>query len=392
VGVELVGPDAAATPVSILPATEGGLSGGVIYPGEPIAWSASLPALESATNPRWFFVSGYGGVRPTDAAELLSLFVKLHERQVQIVFDPGPWFAGRVGRQEMAGYLNPSQLHGLREPSGYSSGIKPWQDHCRKYYRLFDYSITGWLLDGKSGLNTRFLSLLGKKDIEHYTPFSGDGVGVGFYTTYLSRELIDNCPVLKRSVPDNPQPQHIINYSRGVHFAWYRTILKYPRDIKSLQEVCLAEENSHNRHFLDMYTFYYLMRYYFGGQNNYRAAWVDDTISPVVAPGQSYPITVTVRNDGWDTWSNASGYGLGYAIVPAGQELQNEDFTNAKTAVPDETTVESGQTVTFLLTMMTPQAHGDYHLYYDMYKEGTGWFRQQNNIEWKTELSIEPVK
>jgi hypothetical protein len=291
-----------------------------------------------------------------------------------------------------AGYLNPSQLHGLREPSGYSSGIKPWQDHCRKYYRLFDYSITGWLLDGKSGLNTRFLSLLGKKDIEHYTPFSGDGVGVGFYTTYLSRELIDNCPVLKRSVPDNPQPQHIINYSRGVHFAWYRTILKYPRDIKSLQEVCLAEENSHNRHFLDMYTFYYLMRYYFGGQNNYRAAWVDDTISPVVAPGQSYPITVTVRNDGWDTWSNASGYGLGYAIVPAGQELQNEDFTNAKTAVPDETTVESGQTVTFLLTMMTPQAHGDYHLYYDMYKEGTGWFRQQNNIEWKTELSIEPVK
>ena len=103
-----------------------------------------------------------------------------------------------------AGYLNPSQLHGLREPSGYPSGIKAWQDHCRKYYRLFDYSITGWLLDGKSGLNTRFLSLLGKKDIEHYTPFSGDGVGVGYYTTYLSRELIDNSPVLKRSVPDDP--------------------------------------------------------------------------------------------------------------------------------------------------------------------------------------------
>jgi hypothetical protein len=41
---------------------------------------------------------------------------------------------------------------------------------------------------------------------------------------------------------------------------------------------------------------------------------------------------------------------------------------------------------------MTPQAHGDYHIYYNMYKEGTGWFRQQNNIEWKTELSIEPVK
>lgn len=291
-----------------------------------------------------------------------------------------------------AGYLNPSQLHGLREPSGYPSGIKAWQDHCRKYYRLFDYSITGWLLDGKSGLNTRFLSLLGKKDIEHYAPFSGDGVGVGYYTTYLSRDLIDNCPVLKRSVPDDPQPQHIINFSRGVHFAWYRTILKYPRDIKAVQEASLANGNPHNRRFLDMYTFYYLMRYYFGGQNNYRAAWVDDTIPAVMAPGQTTPVTVTVRNDGWDTWSNGLGYGLGYAIVPAGQRLKNEDFTTPKVFVPNEINVKTGQTVTFSLTITAPPTNGSYDLYYDMHKEGAGWFREQNNIEWKMEISIQPVR
>jgi hypothetical protein len=291
-----------------------------------------------------------------------------------------------------AGYLNPSQLHGLREPSGYPSGVKPWQDHCRKYYRLFDYSITGWLLDGKSGLNTRFLSLLGKKDIEHYAPFSGDGVGVGYYTTSLSRELIDNCPVLKRSTPDDPQPKHIINYSRGVHFAWYRTILKYPRDIKALQEACLAEENSHNRRFLDMYTFYYLMRYYFGGQNNYRAAWADDTIPAVMAPGQSYPVTVTVRNDGWDSWTHAEGYGLGYAIVPAGRELQSEDFSSAQTAVPKEKTIKTGQITTFALTITAPKTQGAYNLFYDMCKEGAGWFRRQNNIEWKMEVNVRAEK
>ena len=47
---------------------------------------------------------------------------------------------------------------------------------------------------------------------------------------------------------------------------------------------------------------------------------------------------------------------------------------------------------TFSLKLMTPQTHDDYHMFYNMYKEGTGCLRQQNNIEWKTELSIEPVK
>ena len=43
-GVDLVGLAAGATAVSILPPTTGGLRAGVIYPGEPIDWAASLQA------------------------------------------------------------------------------------------------------------------------------------------------------------------------------------------------------------------------------------------------------------------------------------------------------------------------------------------------------------
>ena len=93
-----------------------------------------------------------------------------------------------------------------------------------------------------------------------------------------------------------------------------------------------------------------------------------------------------------DVQAHLSAGGDNVQRIPVGQGLQNEEFTNAKTAVPNETTVESDQTVTFSLKLMTPQVHDDYHMYYNMYKEGTGCFRQQNNIEWKTELSIEPVK
>jgi hypothetical protein len=287
-----------------------------------------------------------------------------------------------------AGYINPTQLRGLREPSGYPSGVSVWQKHCRKYYRMFDYSITGWLLDGKSGLNTRLFYLLGNEDLDTYIPFSGDGIGVGYYTTYISQTLHNNCPAIKRSWPDDPRAEHIINYSAGVHFAWYRTILRYPRDIKALQDKCLSAEDNNNRHFLDMYSFYYLLRHNFGGKNNYRAAWVSDNIPRIMAAGQTYPVTVSVRNDGWDTWTGSFGYSLGHAVISPKKELLDDDYLPQRTPIPEDITVKPGETVTFSFKITAPKTLGNFDLYYDMFKNDIGSFREQNNIEWKKEIII----
>ena len=100
-GVEVVGPEAAATAISVISAAEGGLNSGFVYPGEPIDWRASLPGLRSAPGTRWFFASGYSGVEETDFRALKGLFSVLRDRQVRIVFDPSPWFAQRVERNAM---------------------------------------------------------------------------------------------------------------------------------------------------------------------------------------------------------------------------------------------------------------------------------------------------
>ena len=100
-GVEVVGPDAAATAVSVISAAEGGLRSGFVYPGEPIDWRASLPGLRSVPGTRWFFASGYSGVGEADFRALKDLFTELRDRQAKIVFDPSPWFARRVERDAM---------------------------------------------------------------------------------------------------------------------------------------------------------------------------------------------------------------------------------------------------------------------------------------------------
>ena len=100
-GVQVVGPDAAATAVSVISAAEGGLRSGFVYPGEPIDWRASAKGLRSVPGTRWLFASGYSGVREADFRTLKELFTELRDREVRIVFDPSPWFAQRVERNAM---------------------------------------------------------------------------------------------------------------------------------------------------------------------------------------------------------------------------------------------------------------------------------------------------
>lgn len=203
-----------------------------------------------------------------------------------------------------AGYINPSMLYGSRSPSGYPSGVPIWQKHCRDWYRMLDYSISAWLLNGAQGSTN-------STDFGNYQPFSGDGIGV--YGSSTNMALFNNTPV-KNAGSDLSDPNSsVINNATGVNFAWYRTVLWTPTQVKQLETNW--SNSGHNHRFLDAFSFYYLMRYYLGGNNNHRATWVTDTIPRLMAAGQSYPVSVTVRNDGWDTWSEASQYRLSSAFV-----------------------------------------------------------------------------
>ncbi|MCE5339992.1 MAG: hypothetical protein LLF92_02525 [Planctomycetaceae bacterium] len=277
-----------------------------------------------------------------------------------------------------AGYVNPHQLSGTRSPSGYSSGIPIWQEHCRKYFRMLDYSISGWLLNGKFSLPT-------VSDASNFVPFSGDGIGLDWssYSSTPTQALVSNVPVCARTQPDNPSLYEIKRrYSSGVLFDWFRTIVWSPSAMNDIQNTIGSQHK-----LVDAYTFYYLLRYYKGGNNNYRATWVDDTIPRILEKGKNYPVTITVRNDGWDTWSEAGAYRLAYAIVPKGTEPENEDYDgNGRFTING--TVAPGQSYTFNVGIVAPGTIGGYDIYYDMVRDGVTWFKAANNIEWKNDLIV----
>lgn len=271
-----------------------------------------------------------------------------------------------------AGYVNPSQLHGLREPSGYPSGVEIWRKHCRYYYRFLDYSISAWLLNGSASLTAQ--------DARNYAPFSGDGIGLYAFTTLNPPTLVDNIPAMRWGGDLGSSASNIIDHASGVHFGWYRTILWSPSQVKALQDRYAASR--HNHRFLSAYEFYYLLRHHLGGNNHYRATWVSDTIPRIMKRTGSYQAEIVVRNDGWDTWMEANGYRLGHALVAAGTNPGYLDYdSNGRSFLVGS--VNPGEITTFTLSIKAPDAVGRFDFYADILREGVTWFREANNIEWK---------
>ena len=68
-----------------------------------------------------------------------------------------------------AGYINPGHLQEPREYSGLPSGVKTWTEHCRKYYRQWDLSVTGFIIDG-------YGPPMDEETLDAYTTFSKNGI------------------------------------------------------------------------------------------------------------------------------------------------------------------------------------------------------------------------
>lgn len=271
-----------------------------------------------------------------------------------------------------AGYVHPTQLYGARLPSGYPDARDIWTDHCRTYYRALDYSITGWLLNQGSG------GVLSTAEVDTYQSFSGDGIGF--------HNEVGTSPQLRNNTPyQGANFGATIASSTGVNFGWEREVLWTPSELK--QKV---DASASNQHFLNAYEYYYLMRYYKGGNNDCRATWVSDTIPEIMAAGQVYSVSVTVRNDGWDAWSEENFYRLGYAFSPEGSSaaVSGDYDLNGRMILPSGVTVQPGESVTFSFNMTAPGTNGDFDLYCDMVREGVTWFREHNNIEWKQPVVV----
>lgn len=157
-----------------------------------------------------------------------------------------------------AGYLNPLNLFEPREHSGLPQGMDAWVLHNKEYYRKFDISITGFIINGFKPINVEVQKA--------YTKFSKDGIGSQefrtdeyiiddvvfhefFYNIHCSETLDNAAKILYGAISGNKPEFHLI-----------RCILTSPSFMVQLVEKIKLEKPELNIEVIDPYNLFRLKK------------------------------------------------------------------------------------------------------------------------------------
>ena len=128
-----------------------------------------------------------------------------------------------------AGYLNPGALEEPRDYSHLPSGVAQWAAHCKPWYKQWDITVTGFVIDG----NAKGMS---REGFKAYASFSPNGVvpqrTLG--NAYISQ--VDGMPILRAGGSAGAeQPTEAASVIRetvkghtNMPFYWFRAVLKTP--------------------------------------------------------------------------------------------------------------------------------------------------------------------
>lgn len=128
-----------------------------------------------------------------------------------------------------AGYLNPGALEEPRDYSHLPSGIAQWAAHCKPWYKQWDITVTGFVIDG----NAKGMS---REGFKAYASFSPNGVVPQrtLNNAYISQ--VDGMPILRAGGSAGAeQPTEAASVIRetvlghtNMPFYWFRAVLKTP--------------------------------------------------------------------------------------------------------------------------------------------------------------------
>ena len=161
------------------------------------------------------------------------------------------FIAGNSG----AGYVNVRALT-LRPESGLPSGLETWRQHCLPFYRRWDLSITGFVLDGSAGAAT-------ETEFAVYRDFSPHGLGTHFERGPGMRAGIATCPEV--DLPDGVDAAVAAIAARagkrvdGPGFLWARSILKSPAWYAEISSKLRERHGELQIEVVDPYTFFGLI-------------------------------------------------------------------------------------------------------------------------------------
>ncbi|HWW61211.1 MAG TPA: NBR1-Ig-like domain-containing protein, partial [Thermoanaerobaculia bacterium] len=97
------------------------------------------------------------------------------------------------------------------------------------------------------------------------------------------------------------------------------------------------------------------------------AAFVSQTVPATMTAGQTYAVTVVMKNTGAATWTTAAGYNLG-------SSGPQDNSTWSLSRVPLPTSVAPDGQASFQFSVKAPSAAGSYNFQWRMVQDGVAWF------------------
>ena len=155
-----------------------------------------------------------------------------------------------------AGYLNPGHLQEPRRFSGLPSGVDTWAEHCKRYYRQWDLSITGFVIDG-------YAPPMSDEVKDAYTTFSQSGIvaqKIGRWGVYKGMPFIR----MDLDLTGTPEESADMVLGRAAEqrpeFFIFRTILWSPSAHKKMFDAIKASPKGADVEIVDPYTLMLLVR------------------------------------------------------------------------------------------------------------------------------------
>ena len=133
----------------------------------------------------------------------------------------------------------------------------------------------------------------------------------------------------------------------------------------------IAASQEYGRQYIDLTQQYAAMfKGTWGGTDN--AIVIDNTIPSQMYAGDTEIVSVTVKNTGTSTWSEADTFRLGAV------DDSDPFYSGNRVQLPAGVTVAPGETYTFEFTMTAPATAGDYTTDWQMVHDAAGWFGEMH--------------
>jgi len=99
------------------------------------------------------------------------------------------------------------------------------------------------------------------------------------------------------------------------------------------------------------------------------AEFVTQSVPTSMVAGQTYPVSVTMRNTGSTPWTAATAFRLG-----AQNPTSNQNFSMGRVFLDEGVSVGSGEEYTFAWMATAPTSPGSYNFEWRMVQDGVAWF------------------